>query len=41
MKKLILLGALAAVGYAVFRQFSAYQAELELWNEATRDLDLR
>ena len=30
MKKLILLGALAAVGYAVYRQYSANQAEQEL-----------
>ena len=41
MKKLILLGAIAAIGYAVYRQYSANQAEQELWNEATRDLDLR
>ena len=41
MKKLILLGAIAAVGYAVYRQYSANQAEQDLWNEATRDLDLR
>ncbi|MCB0897444.1 MAG: DLW-39 family protein [Actinobacteria bacterium] len=41
MKKLILIAAIAAVGYAVYRQYAANQAEQELWNEATRDLDLR
>ncbi|HQR78938.1 MAG TPA: DLW-39 family protein [Actinomycetota bacterium] len=41
MKKLILLAAVAAVGYAIYRQYAANQAEQELWNEATRDLDLR
>ena len=41
MKKLMMLGAIAAVGYVVYRQFTANQAEQELWNEATRDLDLR
>jgi uncharacterized membrane protein YebE (DUF533 family) len=41
VKKLILIGAIAAIGYAAYRQYSANQAEQELWNEATRDLDLR
>jgi uncharacterized membrane protein YebE (DUF533 family) len=41
VKKLILIAAIAAVGYAAYRQYSANQAEQELWNEATRDLDLR
>ena len=40
MKKLILLAAAAAVGYASTAR-SANQAEQDLWNEATRALDLR
>ena len=35
MKKLLLLGAIAAVGYVVYRQVTANQAEEDLWNEAT------
>lgn len=41
MKKLLLVAAAAAIGYAVYRQYSANKAEQELWNEATRDMDLR
>ncbi len=41
MKKLLLVGALAAVAYVVYRQVAANQAEKDLWNEATADPDLR
>jgi hypothetical protein len=41
MKKLLLVGALAAVAYVVYRQVSANQAEKDLWNEATAEPDLR
>jgi len=41
MKKLLLVGAVAAAAYVVFRQVSANQAEKDLWNEATREPDLR
>jgi len=41
MKKLLLLAALAGVGYVVYRQVSANQAEQDLWTEATTAPDLR
>jgi hypothetical protein len=41
VKKLILIAALAAVGYVVYRQISASQAEQDLWTEATSAPDLR
>ena len=41
MKKLIMLAALAAAGYVVYRQISASQAEQDLWTEATSAPDLR
>ena len=41
MKKLLLVAAVAAVAYVVYRQVSANQAEKDLWNEATADPDLR
>ncbi len=41
MKKLLVLGVLAAVGYAVYRQVSAGKSEQDLWSEATSSPDLR
>ena len=41
MKKLILLAALAGVGYLVYRQIAANRAEQDLWTEATAEPDLR
>ncbi len=41
MKKLLLLGVVAAAAYVVYRQIAANQAEKDLWNEATSDPDLR
>lgn len=41
MKKLLLLGAVVAAAYVVYRQVSANQAEKDLWNEATSEPDLR
>ena len=41
MKKLLLIVALAGVGYLVYRQFMARQAEQDLWSEATEEPDLR
>ncbi len=41
MKKLIVLAALAAAGFVVYRQISASQAEQDLWTEATSAPDLR
>jgi hypothetical protein len=41
MKKLLILAALAAVGYVVYRQIAASQAEQDLWTEATSTADLR
>ncbi|MFZ1362491.1 MAG: DLW-39 family protein [Candidatus Nanopelagicales bacterium] len=35
MKKLLLIGAVAAIGYVVYRQVAANQAEEDLWNDAT------
>jgi uncharacterized membrane protein YebE (DUF533 family) len=41
VKKLLVLAALAAVGYVVYRQVTAAQAEQDLWTEATSAPDLR
>ncbi|MFY9331129.1 MAG: DLW-39 family protein [Candidatus Nanopelagicales bacterium] len=40
MKKLLLLVALAGVGYLVYRQIQASKAEDDLWTEATMAPDL-
>ncbi len=41
MKKLLVLGLLAAAGYAVYRQVSTSRLEQDLWSEATSAPDLR
>ncbi len=41
MKKLLVLAAVAAIGYVVYRQVAASQAEQDLWTEATSAPDLR
>ena len=41
MKKLLVLAALAAVGYAVYRQVTSSRLEQDLWSEATSAPDLR
>jgi hypothetical protein len=41
MKKLLLLAVVAGLGYVVYRQVSANQAEQDLWTEATAAPDLR
>ncbi len=41
MKKLLVLAALAGVGYLVYRQMTANQSEQDLWSEATEAPDLR
>ncbi len=41
MKKLLLVVALLGVGYVIYRQVSANQAEQDLWTEATSAPDLR
>jgi hypothetical protein len=41
MKKIVLLVALLGVGYVIYRQVSANQAEQDLWTEATSAPDLR
>ena len=41
MKKLLLVLGLAGVGYIIYRQVSANQAEQDLWTEATSAPDLR
>ena len=41
MKKLLLVIALAGIGYVVYRQIMANRAEQDLWSEATSDPDLR
>jgi uncharacterized membrane protein YebE (DUF533 family) len=41
VKKILLLAALAAIGYLVYQQISASQAEQDLWTEATSAPDLR
>ena len=40
MKKLLLLIALAGVGYLVYRQIQASKAEADRWTEATSVPDL-
>ena len=41
MKKLLLLAVAAGIGYVIYRQVSANQAEQDLWTEATSAPDLR
>ena len=41
MKKLLLLAILGGIGYLVYRQYMASQAEQDLWAEATAAPDLR
>jgi hypothetical protein len=41
MKKLLLLVILAGVGYLIYRQVMANQAEQDLWSEAEVAPDLR
>ena len=41
MKKLLLIVLLAGIGYVVYRQIAASQAEQDLWTEATSTADLR
>lgn len=41
MKKLLLLIALAGIGYVVYRKVMANKAEQDLWSEATSQPDLR
>ena len=41
MKKLLLVIALAGIGYVVSRQIMANRAEQDLWSEATSEPDLR
>jgi hypothetical protein len=40
MKKLLLIGLLAGVGYLIYRQRMASKAEDDLWSEATTAPDL-
>ncbi len=41
MKKLVIILALAGIGYVVYRQIAASKAEDDLWTEATAEPDLR
>ena len=41
MKKLLFLAILGGVGYLVYRQYMASQAEQDLWAEATAAPELR
>jgi hypothetical protein len=41
VKKLLILGIVAGVGYVVYRQVMANRAEQDLWSEATAEPDLR
>ena len=41
LKKLTVLGALAAAGYVIYSRFIGAQEERDLWNEATVAPDLR
>jgi hypothetical protein len=41
VKKLLVLAAVAAIGYVVYRQIAASKAEQDLWTEATSAPDLR
>ena len=40
VKKILLLAAVAAVGFVAYRQISANRAEEDLWQEATAPADL-
>ncbi len=40
MKKILILLALAGVGFLVYRQIAASRAEDDLWTEATSSPDL-
>ncbi len=40
MKNLLVVAALAAVGFVVYRQVTASRAEQDLWTEATAAPDL-
>jgi hypothetical protein len=40
VKKLLVVAALAAVGFVVYRQVTASRAEQDLWTEATAAPDL-
>ena len=39
MKKLLVLGVLAGLGYLVWREISAEKAERDLWREVTDPVD--
>jgi uncharacterized membrane protein YebE (DUF533 family) len=41
LKRLIVLAAIAAAGYAAYTRYSQAQEERDLWNEATSAPDLR
>jgi hypothetical protein len=41
LKKLLVLAAIAAAGYAVYTKVTEAQEERDLWNEATSAPDLR
>jgi uncharacterized iron-regulated membrane protein len=41
VKKLLIVAALAGIGYVIYRQVTASKAEQDLWSEATTDPDLR
>lgn len=40
MKKLLIVAAVAAAGYLIYRQVMASRAEEDLWTEATNAPDL-
>ena len=41
MKKLLIIAALAGIGYVVYRKVTASKAEQDLWSEAIAEPDLR
>jgi hypothetical protein len=41
VKKLLVIAAIAGVGYLVYRQVAANRAEQDLWSEPTTEPDLR
>jgi uncharacterized iron-regulated membrane protein len=41
VKKLLIVAALAGIGYVIYRQVTASKAEQDLWSEATTEPDLR
>lgn len=41
MKKLLILAAVAGIGYVAYRQWQARQPGEDLWSEATTEPDLR